>query len=233
MAAPHVAGAAALLLQRHPAWTADQLKSALVQTGGRGVQSGRSPAPRPARVWSTWFAPTDRSCSPPRARSRSACSHGGGTQTTVQLADAGEGAGTWTVPIVRGASRRTGQLTVPRRRGSRSSSPRSVAPAAAGRVTSACTSAPAWRRRATRPVLGARCLACARRHRSTSLARPGVYHGKTRAAPRSSRVPLPGDPSRHRCQRRCCRGPELVFRLRLRRAVANFGVVVVTEAARG
>ena len=33
MAAPHVAGAAALLLQRHPDWTVAQVKSALVLTG--------------------------------------------------------------------------------------------------------------------------------------------------------------------------------------------------------
>src|SRR5207342_626549 len=33
MAAPHVAGAAALLRQRHPAWTVEQIKSALVQSG--------------------------------------------------------------------------------------------------------------------------------------------------------------------------------------------------------
>ncbi|MGH3010171.1 MAG: S8 family peptidase, partial [Gaiellaceae bacterium] len=33
MATPHVAGAAALLLQRHPAWTVAQVKSALVSTG--------------------------------------------------------------------------------------------------------------------------------------------------------------------------------------------------------
>ena len=33
MASPHIAGAAALLVQRHPAWTVAQIKSALVQTG--------------------------------------------------------------------------------------------------------------------------------------------------------------------------------------------------------
>jgi minor extracellular serine protease Vpr len=36
MAAPHVAGAAALLLERHPTWSARALKSALVNTAGTG-----------------------------------------------------------------------------------------------------------------------------------------------------------------------------------------------------
>ena len=34
MASPHVAGAAALLRERHPTWTVPQIKSALVLTGG-------------------------------------------------------------------------------------------------------------------------------------------------------------------------------------------------------
>ena len=42
MAAPHVAGGAALLLQRHPKWTPAQVKSALAQTGRRvNADSGR------------------------------------------------------------------------------------------------------------------------------------------------------------------------------------------------
>lgn len=37
MAAPHVAGAAALLLQRHPRWTPEQVKSALMNTANQDV----------------------------------------------------------------------------------------------------------------------------------------------------------------------------------------------------
>ena len=42
MASPHVAGAAALLLQRHPAWTVEQVKSALVTTGSPVYASAKS-----------------------------------------------------------------------------------------------------------------------------------------------------------------------------------------------
>ena len=43
MASPHVAGAAALLVQRHPSWTVAQIKSALVQTGDRRLERRRQP----------------------------------------------------------------------------------------------------------------------------------------------------------------------------------------------
>ena len=42
MATPHVAGGAALLLQRHPTWTVQQVKSALASTGAEVHPTGRS-----------------------------------------------------------------------------------------------------------------------------------------------------------------------------------------------
>ena len=42
MATPHVAGGVALLLQRHPTWTVQQVKSALASTGDEVHPTGRS-----------------------------------------------------------------------------------------------------------------------------------------------------------------------------------------------
>src|SRR5262249_5291897 len=42
MATPHVAGGAALLLQRHPTWTGEQIKAALASTGDPGHPPGGS-----------------------------------------------------------------------------------------------------------------------------------------------------------------------------------------------
>ena len=74
MATPHVAGAAAILKERHPSWTVQQIKSALEQTGDPVADV--TPPPRCSRSEraagsSTCPRPTRRCCSPIRPASRS------------------------------------------------------------------------------------------------------------------------------------------------------------------
>jgi subtilisin family serine protease len=82
MAAPHIAGAAALLRQRHPAWTVEQLKSALVQSGVDANESPTGSQGRASRAAesSRFPAPTGRSCSRSRPECRSGCWLGGSLQ---------------------------------------------------------------------------------------------------------------------------------------------------------
>jgi hypothetical protein len=73
--------------------------------------------------------------------------------------------------------------------------------------------------RVTRPQL--------RLDRQMTLSRPGIHRGNTRGKPsRVSCYRYPADPSATGVPA-CLRGPEQVFRVRLRRPVANFGVVVL------
>ncbi|MFL5919260.1 MAG: S8 family serine peptidase [Gaiellaceae bacterium] len=104
MAAPHVAGAVAVLRQRHPAWTPAQVKSALMLTGvpvkrGTGEVSplreggGRIDLVR-ADTPLVFTSPSDVSLGLRRP--------GASTTRTVQLSDAGGGAGTWSVSLSTG-----------------------------------------------------------------------------------------------------------------------------------
>jgi hypothetical protein len=100
MAAPHVAGAAAVLQQRHPSWSPAQIKSALMTTGApvfitREVSplkegGGRIDLPR---------ADQPLLFTQPTALSFGLLRQGATVTRTLLLSDAGGGAGTWNAGV--------------------------------------------------------------------------------------------------------------------------------------
>ena len=223
MATPHVAGAAALLLERHPEWTVAQVKSALVQAAdpvrspdGIEVSTTREGGgvvdlPR-ADVPLLFASPTGVSFGELRP--------GATAERTVTLTDAGGGPAPWaaTMVVQQGAA----TVTVP---------PQVTAP---GTFTVTATAGgtggdvsgfvvltrgsdvrriPFWLEIATAQLA---------REPAIALGRPGVVHGTTAGAPSlvsTYRYPTGGD--------RTYPGPERVYRLRVTGAPANLGVVVV------
>jgi subtilisin family serine protease len=236
MAAPHVAGGAALLLQRHPGWTPAQVKSALALTG-RAVWSDTShrrevPPTREGGGLIDLVAAND----PLLFASPTAVSFGfvrpaSSDSRTIALSDAGGGAGVWTV-TVRTQARASGTsisapstVTVP---GAFVLHTAATARARQGETTGFVMLArgtttrriPFWLR-VTNPQLG--------RDRHGMLGRPGTFRGNTKGqASRVSCYRYPADPSSFGIAP-CLGGPEQVFRVDLRRPVANFGVVVLSR----
>jgi subtilisin family serine protease len=100
MASPHVAGAAALLVELHPEWSVEQIKSALVLTG-RPV--GNAPSARQGGG----LVDLAEAAAPVLAASPQGVTFGlldvsGGARTATQsvtLADAGGGTGIWSVRV--------------------------------------------------------------------------------------------------------------------------------------
>ena len=235
MASPHVAGGAALLLQRHPSWTPAQVKSALVLTGRpvwtdsthkREVAATREggglidlEAADAALVFAT---PTDVSFG--------FLHRGESVSRSLALSDAGGGAGAWSVTIQRQAA------------GAKVSAPATVSVPGALSIQATATKAakqgdamgfvvltrgtvtrriPFWLR-VTVPQLG--------RDRHRTLNRPGIYQGNTRrGASRVGCYRYPSNPSALGIAP-CLHGPEQVFHIVLKRQVANFGVVLLSRA---
>jgi subtilisin family serine protease len=237
MASPHVAGAAALLLQRHPAWTPAQVKSALVLTG-RPVWTDASqrhevaPTREGGGLIDVAAANDPLLFAAPSAVSFAFLHRGGSVSVPVALTDAGGGAGAWTVTIQTQAA--AGGTTV--------SAP-GVAPIPGSLQLHAAATAAARQGDTTGFVVLSRGVVTRRipfwlrvavpqlgRDRHQTLRRPGTYRGNTaRGASHVGCYRYPANPSPLGIPP-CLHGPEQVFRVVLTRPVANFGVVVLSRA---
>ena len=232
MAAPHVAGAAALLRQRNPTWTVEQIKSALVTTG-TPVRSGLGEAPVVRQGGG--LVDLRRAVAPlvftsPATVSFGFLTPGSSGTRAVQLTDAGGGAGAWSVALARAPSDAGIEVRVPE------SITVPGALALEARAGAAVTEQehdgyvvltrgteqrriPYWLR-VNRPTLG---------RPSATLRRTGTYTGNT--AGRPARVSSYGYPERFTGSVRSLAGPEQVFRVSIARPVSNFGVAILRSGA--
>jgi subtilisin family serine protease len=237
MATPHVAGGAALLLQRHPTWTVQQVKSALASTGDEVHPTGRSGEVSVLREGGGRIdlVRADRPLifTSPTSLGWGLVRRGFSGTKQLSTVDAGGGAAPWQVSIhaqslPRGAKLEPQATTL-------------VAGAPLGlRLTVSQTAAAGDGTGFIVLTRGANVRRVAfwfhvdvprlglDPHRI--LHGPGLYGGNT--AGKASRVSsyrypqrglAPGVPTR-------LGGPEQVFRFALRRSVANFGVVIVHRA---
>ena len=228
MAAPHVAGAVALLLQRHPSWTVAQVKSALVTTGDPVVgDSGRevSTTREGGGLVDLAAANDPLLFAAPASLSFGVLRRGRGLTRAVSLEDAGAGGGLWEVSIAPQKADPGVVLTVPRTvsvpgslavsvRVSRTAAEKELTGFIVLKLFDQTRRIPYWLRVSV-PTLA--------REAHRTLRRPGLYDGNTRGKAslvRNYRYPEAGG---------TFAGPEQVFRLTLTRLVANFGVAVTSH----
>ena len=223
MAAPHVAGAAAVLLQRHPTWTVAEVKSALVLTGDPVHLANGTEAPASREgggLIDLPHADDPLIFAAPTALSFGELAPGASGTQDVTLTDAGGGAGSWTVTTelqtgsaaisVPSTVTVPGTLAVTATAGAAAGDVDGFVVLSNGAVTRRI---PFWLDVAA-PKLG--------EEPRTLLAHPGVYRGTTRGAPSlitTYRYPT-GDSAYP--------GPERAYRVVITGAPANFGVVVLS-----
>ena len=237
MAAPHVAGAAALLLERHPTWTPAQVKSALALTGDPAYTNDLKAEEVPTLRAGGGVVNLPRADATPVFSNPVSLTFGllganASVTRSVDLTDSGlGGTGAWSV-AVEAQSRPTGAVlqapttvTVPGRLDLTVRTTRPADAEATGYVVltrgSERLRIPYWF------GTGARTLAAAKRG---ALRRPGAYKSTTRGgASRVARYRYPESPVGFGFAA-SLPGPERVFRVTLSRPAANFGVVVTSRA---
>ena len=237
MASPHVAGAVALLLQRHPTWTPAQVKSALALTGDPAFIDDRKNAELATVRGGGGVVNLARADNPLLFASPVALSFGFVKPTTtvsrpIDLTDAGGGAGAWTVTLDQqlGAA----PVTI--------SAPATVTVPGTLAVTVTTTSRPPdtelrgyivltrdaerrripyWFRTGTPKLANAK---------TTPLRRAGVHASTTKGGTsRVARYLYPDRPAGLGFSARLP-GPERVFRVTLGRPAINFGVAITSRA---
>jgi subtilisin family serine protease len=238
MASPHVAGAAALLLQRHPTWTPAQVKSALALTGDAAFVDNRKDAELPTVRGGGGVVNLPRADNPLFFASPVALSFGfvGPTTTVtrqVELTDAGGGAEPWTVTLDQQVGIASTTISYPATVTVPATLPVTVttsrAPDAELRGYIVLTRGSDRRRIPYWFRTGSPRLANAK---TTPLRRPGVYSSTTKGgASRVSRYLYPERPAGLGFSAQLP-GPERVFRVTLGRPSLNFGVAI-TSRARG
>jgi len=234
MASPHVAGAAALLVQRHPDWTVAQIKSALVTTGGPVYATDKSTAEVPVTREGGGLIDVSAADQPllftaPTSLSFGLIRPGQTPARTVVLTDAGGGAGSWSAAVDAQSSPPGTTVTVP---ATATIPGRLVVTIHAGASEGDAQGfvvltqngvhrrVPYWAHVET-PVLA--------KLRATPLTRPGTYTGTATGRSRINAYRYPDDPTGFGVPTQLD-GPERVFRIKLPRAASNMGVAIVARA---
>jgi subtilisin family serine protease len=233
MAAPHVAGGSALLRQRHPSWTVAQIKSALVLTGKPVHVSGSAEAPTTREgggLIDLVAANAPAIFASPVNLTFGLLHTGASAVRSVDLTDAGGGSGTWTVAVapqgspVGVAVSAPATVTVPGRFDVTATAAAGAAEAdVTGFITLTLASVvrriPYWFRVDAPKLAG---------EPHGTLRATGTYKGQTKGKP--SLVTSYRYPDGPNSAPNVLSGPEQVFRVRLTKPAANFGVVVLAEA---
>jgi subtilisin family serine protease len=233
MATPHVAGAAALLVQRHPEWTPEQVKSALVQSGSEAVdEDGKLVGPRFVGGGVVALGRADRPLlfASPTAVSFGLLSRGVTARASVALTDAG-GAGVWEVVKLVRSSTSGARLTVPATATVPGTIDLDVAVTPSARAGDLEGYLELRRGQDIRriPFWGHVTAAALARHKPLKLLLPGLVRGTTSGQPSLvTRYRYPESP-RGVGVTTILRGPERVYTLRIAKPVANFGVVVTSR----